>query len=422
MHGADMLIEERQIPVDDLRPGMFVSRLDRDWAGTPFLLQGFLVETQADIDRLAQYCAHVVVDVQKSDSFVHAALQTLERRGPRVEPVFEPAEPTLQAARAPRPRPVLVGLEDELPRAGQALEQARTSLVALMDELCGDGRLEVEAVAASVAPVVGTILRNPDAYFWLELLQQHDSYTYSHALNCCAFMAAFGRHLGYPDPTLRVMATGGLLMDIGKTALPDSLLDTPGPLDAEQTRQVRTHVERGLALYAQAGGSDPEVRDILAGHHEREDGTGYPQGLSGDAIGLFARIAGIVDAFDAMTSKRPWRPAMSRYDALQELYRQRGRQFHADLVEQFVQCLGVYPVGTLVELSSGEVAIVMAQNPARRLFPRVMLLTDGAKRRRASFQPLDLRETWVGAAPARLSIRRALAAGSYGLDPRMLYL
>ena len=161
------------------------------------------------------------------------------------------------------------------------------------------------------------------------------------------------------------------------------------------------------------------MRDIIETHHEREDGSGYPSALAGDAIPLFGRIAGIVDSFDAMTSARPYRASVSKYEALQQMYRARGRLFQADLVEQFVQCLGVYPVGTLVELSTGEVAVVMAQNPIRRLFPRVMLLTDVSKNLRKGFEPLDLRDTLAGGkASMQVNIRKSLPVGAYGLDTR----
>jgi hypothetical protein len=163
--------------------------------------------------------------------------------------------------------------------------------------------------------------------------------------------------------------------------------------------------------------------DMLLHHHERHDGSGYPNGLAGSDIPLYARIAGIVDTYDALISPRPWRAALSRHDALQAMYRERGRLFQDELIEQFMQCLGVYPVGSLVELSSGEVAIVMAQNPTRRLRPVLMLLTDTAKKIRSHFEPLDLMIADRARLPqAALKIVRGLEAGAYGLEPTELYL
>ncbi|MEO8366276.1 MAG: HD-GYP domain-containing protein [Pseudoxanthomonas sp.] len=412
-----MLIEEREIRVASLRPGMYVSRLDRDWIGTPFLLQGFLVQAQEDIDLLGQYCRHVFVDIVKSENFVRLSLQRLTRPGEGGYDV-----PDLKAIADSRPRPVLHKIEDELPRAREAVQEARKATTEIMDGLRAGNKMNETDVDQVVTPLVESVLRNPDAYFWLESMRQHDSYTYSHAMNCCVLMAAFGRHLGLPDEALHDLATGGLLLDIGKTGVPEELLERVQGLTDDEQGQLRNHVVQGLRLYDESGAGNAGVREIIQAHHEREDGSGYPSGLVGEHIPLFGRLAAIVDSYDAMTSARPYRPPVSKYEALQRMYRQRSQLFQGDLLEQFVQCLGVYPVGTLVELSTGEVAVVMAQNPVRRLFPRVMLLTDVGKKLRNGFESLDLRDTLAGKASAQISIRRCLQAGTYGLDPKELYL
>jgi HD-GYP domain-containing protein (c-di-GMP phosphodiesterase class II) len=412
-----MLIEEREIRVASLRPGMYVSRLDRDWIGTPFLLQGFLVQNQEDIDLIGQYCRHVFVDIAKSENFVRPSLQRLVRPGRGGYDM-----PDIKAIANSRPHPVLHKIEDELPRARLAVQEARKATTEIMAGLRAGDKLSEAEVDQVVTPLVESVLRNPDAYFWLESMRQHDSYTYTHAMNCCVLMAAFGRHLGLADEALHDLATGGLLLDIGKTVVPEELLERAQTLTDDELGQVRGHVEHGLRLYDESGAGNAYVREILQTHHERENGSGYPSALAGESIPLYGRLAGIVDSYDAMTSARPYRTAVSKYEALQRMYRQRGQLFQGDLLEQFVQCLGVYPVGTLVELSTGEVAVVMAQNPVRRLFPRVMLLTDVAKKLRQGFESLDLRDTLAGKASAQISIRRCLQAGSYGLDPRELYL
>lgn len=418
---TQVLIEEQKIGVASLRPGMYVSRLDRDWIGTPFLLQGFLVQTQEDIDLLAQYCRHVFVDTVKSESFIGSNLQRLEQSVRVAAESY--ALPTIDALINSRPRPVNQAVEVELPRAQQAVHNANLATMELISSARAGGKLDQTVVEQAVTPLVESVLRNPDAYFWLQAMRHHDSYTYSHAMNCCALMAAFGRHLGLGDHELRDMATGGLLLDIGKTAVPEALLESTELLGPAEQEILHGHLQHGVRLYDASAAGNLFVREIIATHHEREDGSGYPFGLAGNAIPLFGRIAGIVDSFDAMTSSRPYRAAVSKYEALQQLYRARGRLFQADLVEQFVQCLGVYPVGTLVELSTGEVAVVMAQNPIRRLFPRVMLLTDVSKKLRKGFESLDLRDTLAGGKPSsQVNIRKSLPVGAYGLDPRELYL
>jgi HD-GYP domain-containing protein (c-di-GMP phosphodiesterase class II) len=179
-----------------------------------------------------------------------------------------------------------------------------------MSSVRAGGKLDEAVVDQAVTPLVESVLRNPDAYFWLETMRHHDSYTYSHAMNCCALMAAFGRHLGLGDQQLHDMATGGLLLDIGKTAVPEALLESREVLDAAEQEIVHGHLQHGVRLYDASGADNLFVRDIIETHHEREDGSGYPSGLAGDGIPLFGRIAGIVDSFDAMTSARPYRAAL----------------------------------------------------------------------------------------------------------------
>jgi len=275
---------------------------------------------------------------------------------------------------------------------------------------------------SAAGAVVESILRNADTLFWVNALQRHGSYTYGHAINCCALAAAFGRHLGLPPDALVDLAAGGLMLDIGKMRLPQALLDHPGALDEVGMKHVRKHVALGLDILGESKQSwSPVVVEMLRTHHERWDGSGYPDGLAGHDIPLSGRMAAIIDSFDAMASKRPHVPAHARHEALQELYRNRDRLYHGELVEQFTGCLGVYPTGSLVELSTGEVAVVMSQNPSRRLRPLVMLLTDAAKSQLRVFRQLDLMALREEVA-AQVSIARALPVGAFGLDPAELFL
>lgn len=162
---------------------------------------------------------------------------------------------------------------------------------------------------------------------------------------------------------------------------------------------------------------------MVAGHHERYNGTGYPQGLAGSQIPVFARIAGVVDTYDAMTTPRPYAPPMSTYDAMRQLNKLAGIEFPVEVFEQFVQAIGVFPVGTLVELNTGEVGIVIAQNRVRRLRPKIMLLLDSDKAPLAEFHVVDLRKQLANAGgETSLWIERGLSPGDYGIDPSEYYL
>jgi HD-GYP domain-containing protein (c-di-GMP phosphodiesterase class II) len=403
-----MPLEERRIEAGTVVVGMFVCRLDRPWTETPFPLQGFLVESQADIDRLRALCQHVWIDVEKSVD-----------RGPRgllLRLGFRRERPGGGLLPEPAPYPDPVPLADEVARAGPAWDDARRFAARCIDDIRAGRRVQVDDLAKTLEPVVSSVVRNPDAYFWLDALRRRDGYAYTHAINCCALAATFGRQLGFPRELLVDLAAGGMLMDIGMAAMPDGQFDHPRRLEGSERAAVQRHVALGLERLEAAGLSNPALLEMIGSHHERLDGSGYPQRLAGLGIPLSGRMLGIVDSFDAMCSDRPHQAAMSRHHALQGLYRHRDQLYQAELLEQFSQALGVYPTGSLVELSTGEVAVVMAQNIARRLFPRVTLLTRPDKSIDPAFRQVDLWADRDDAAGSRRSIVRALPAGAYGLE------
>lgn len=410
-----MEIEERKVEIDGLTLGMFVSRLDRPWNETPFALQGFSISDQADIEQLRRYCRHVYIDVEKSTSVEQRSL--LQRLGYN----------TLTRNHQPLPAPISyvnrVSLAEELPQANKVWDSARALATRVIDDVRAGRRLSADALGAAIEPIVASVVRNADAFFWLDALRKRDAYSYSHAVNCCALATSFGRHLGFPRGMLVDLASAGMLMDIGKAVLPEELLSRAGPVRDEERKLVRSHVESSLQMLEQSGITSEDISQMVYSHHERHDGSGYPRGDSGAAIPLTGRMLGLVDTYDALSSERPHQKAMARHEVLQWLYRERDRLFQAELIEQFSQSLGVYPTGSLVELSSGEVAVVMAQNPARRLYPRVTVLTARDKSLDSAFRQIDL---WPLANLAdrsqRVWIERALPPGAYGLDTTELYL
>jgi HD-GYP domain-containing protein (c-di-GMP phosphodiesterase class II) len=410
-----MEIEERRLGIDELTLGMFVSRLDRPWTETRFPLQGFNIDAMSQIEQLRRYCRHVYIDIHKSTP--PGRRGTLEKLG----------YGSLTRRGRPLPAPGVyhtqTELADELKQAQAAWDDARALAASFVDDVRAGKRLSAEALGGAMEPIVASVIRNADAFFWLDALRKRDAYSYSHAVNCCALAASFGRHLGFPREMLVDLASAGMLMDIGKGALPEELLQRSDPISERERVQLRTHLDHSLSMLEQSGIRDLEITEMIRHHHERHDGSGYPAAIAGAKIPLTGRMLGLIDTFDALSSDRPHQKAMSRHDVLQYLYRQRDQLFQAELIEQFSQSLGVYPTGSLVELSNGAVAVVMAQNPARRLYPRVTILTHPDKRLDRAFPQVDL---WALAnAPdtaERVWIERALAPGAYGLDPTELYL
>lgn len=396
-------IEERRVEAVDLRIGMFVCRLDRPWEGTPFPLQGLELRTEDDVRRVRELCEFVYVDAHReiNDSMRRQIL----------------ARTSLQEARFRRSTTYAdrVSVEDELPRAREALQTASDMVDRLYYEVASGRELSIEYVEQAVRPLVASVLRSADAFLYLEGMRRHDSYTYSHAISCSALAAAFGRHMGLHEDTIISLAAGGLLMDVGKTRVPEALLNYPGSLAAGDVETVRAHVGHGLDILASAGINDPDVVAIVRTHHERHDGSGYPHHLVGNAIPVAGRMLGMIDTYDAMASVRPYRPPISRHQALQHIYGARDKLFQAELVEQFQVCLGVYPTGSLVELTSGEVAVVMMQNQARRLRPRVLVLSTPTKQPLTDFRVFDLLNQANNDAGA-VEITRSLAIGEYGIN------
>jgi HD-GYP domain-containing protein (c-di-GMP phosphodiesterase class II) len=399
-------IEERRIDVAELQLGMFVCRLDRPWEETPFLLQGVALTRLEDIETLRRLCSEVWIDTR------------------RVVPPDTPQALTRTDVSRHRfssrmTYTDLAPVEEEAPRARAAFEQASQIVNGLFEDVTSGRELSVEHVEQAVRPLVSTVLRSADAFFLVEGLRRSDSYSYSHAVSCSALAAAFGRHMGFDEETIFSLAAGGLLMDVGKTRLPEELLQYQGSLAPSEVDVIRSHVGHGLALLAEAGIANLDVLDIVRTHHERHDGSGYPEGLAGNVIPITGRMLGIVDSYDAMSSARPYRAAISRHQALQQIYAARNRLYQAEMIEQFQVCLGVYPTGSLVELSTGEVAIVMAQNQVRRLRPRVAILSAPNKQPLNDFRAVDLMQ--LGDKDG-VDIVRSLAAGDYGIDASRFFL
>lgn len=409
-----MAVEEVRLNVNELQPGMFVCRLDGlRWEDTPFPLQGVMVRTVDDIIAVRKHADYVYIDrIRSVDGTPEAVLMSLDLGG---------GGSRLQGLGSAIRYSVSASLDEELPRIRLAATEAQKLSRRLTDDLKEGRRLSLDEINTAIEPVVASVIRNPDAYFWLSSLRERDPYAYSHAVNCAALMSAFGRQLGFPAPTLVELASAGMLMDLGMSALPDGTVNHPGPLSDAQQSAMRRHVEASLAQLDAAPGTTPLIRSAIEFHHERHDGSGYPNGRRTFEIPLEARMLGIVDSFDAMSSARMHQPAAARHHVLQALYRERDRLFQSELVEQFSQSIGVYPTGSLVELSSGEVAVVTAQNSARRLLPKVTVLTRPDKTIDPRFRKVDLWQQVDGDGP-RLTIHRALQPGAYGLDLAEFFL
>lgn len=305
---------------------------------------------------------------------------------------------------------------EEVPEAKAAVNVTASATRHFFDRLVEDKLPNIEQVTEAVSLVVESVTRNSSAMLWLSGLKQKGDYLYSRAIDSAILMVAFGRQLGLPKSDLITLGISGISLDVGKTRLPRELLDKPDKLTEEEIETCRSHVMLGLAVLSRSSDTSEGVLETVSRHHERFNGEGYPFGLQGSEIGLYASMAGIVDTYTAITSNRPFAKAKSPSDALRVLHKSRDSLFQGALVDQFIQCVGIYPVGSVVELNTGDVAIVVEVNRSRRLKPKVMLVLGPDKQRLTKPTELDLATNPRMIGDEFVSIRRELPSDMYGLS------
>jgi HD-GYP domain-containing protein (c-di-GMP phosphodiesterase class II) len=412
-----------------LRTGLYVSRLDRPWTDTPFLFQGFLIENDEQLETLRRLCKVVYVEVSRTEAEELTRTPGEGRAATEPKSVEQPdlllelgSDPAAYVARTPAKDPA--PLKTELFLAEATYREAKRLVGSVFENLKRGGALDVPQLQSVVGSMVDSIFRNRDAMGWLARMKNTDDYLYNHSLATSVWALAFGRHLGLDKDTLKAIGTGAMLLDVGKTRLPPEILRKSGKPSEEEWRLIRQHVAEGLELLRATPGLDQRILSMVATHHERLDGSGYPHGLKGDDIPLLGRMAGIVDSYDAMIAERCYAQARSAYEAVRELKQLGGTAFPAQLVELFIQAVGVFPTGTLVELNTGEVGVVIGQNRFRRLRPEVLLILDAHKKVRSEFATVDLLtcEENSGNKEPALWIRCGLERGAFGIDPAEYFL
>ncbi len=409
-----MQIQHVKTPIESLKIGMFVSKLDCPWLDTPFSLQGFSVKTKSDINALKKYCSYVYIDVEKQIEIEEKESVESNQSKEKSESIKEDFLNSFNTSILSHKDKI--SFTDELPNANKALTESNTIIHDVMAELKASGKLKLSSLKKSTKTLMDSVLRNSDAITWLSLMKQKDDYIYRHSVSSSIYAFLLGRHLGYDQQELQMLGLGAMLLDIGKTKIPDELLNKVEVLTESETSLMRKHVDFGLEVLDQTTEVSPIVRSMLETHHERHDGTGYPKGLSGESIPMFGRIAGIVDSFDAMTSQRPYAQQISTYDCLRAFNQLSDKLFQKQLVEQFIQAIGFFPTGTLVELNNESVGVVVRQNSSSKLKPDVIIILDKNKNFKDEFVTISLEER------KSLWINKGLEPGSYDIDPTEYFL
>lgn len=422
---------------------MYVVELDRPWIDTPFLFQGFLIENDEQIGQLQEYCKFVLIDSLRSTQAGQAAISAYGNRAKSgmqdsaaqesasdfdryaaaydepnvntVRPAFIPADVETTTYRD------VSAMEAELAPAEEAYARTGEILHDLMKDIQSGKDLAIQEVETVVQDVVDSMVRNPDALMLIARLRQADEVLYGHGLNVAIYLVALGRHLGLPKDFLERLGVVGLLLDIGKIKLPRELLLKNDQLTSEEFETIKQHVNHSLDILSETPNLHPDILQGIAQHHERENGSGYPAGISQGNISLFGRMAAIADTFSALTNPRPYAEAATPHEALQAMSNWGDEFYHASMVEQFIHAIGVFPVGSMVELSSGEVAVVISHSKVRRLKPRVLIISGPDKSPLPHPATLDLLYQAATQEPLR-TILCGLPNGAYGLDAREYYL
>lgn len=347
--------KDLKIHVYELKVGMFISGLDIPWEDSPFLLQGFDLKNASDIKAVQAVCEYVTIDPERQKN-IHGAIPT----------AASSTQHQISFAKA-------------FDQSAATYEKTSDLVKDVMHDVRFGNQLNVESVKTAVSECVDSVLQNANAMLLLTQLKNQDEYTSQHSLNVCILAIMMGIYKGYSVAELNNLGICGMLHDIGKMKVPIEVLNKPGKLDANELKIMQRHSEFGRDILISARGVFPGAVDVAYTHHERLDGTGYPRSINDASITPNTRIISVVDTYDAITSDRVYNKGRLHLEAIAILTKARGTHFDEKLVLEFIDCIGIYPVGNLVELSNGEVAVVIEKNIKNRTRPKIILLLDKLK-------------------------------------------
>lgn len=357
----------KKIHVQDLKVGMYIHEICGSWMDHPFWKKSFKVLSQKQLQILTESSiSEVWIDTGRGvDVEVNAELTTVEEDQLKVAKILS------QISQEEMDAAFTVPLEEEMVRARKITEQARNAICAMFQEARLGKALHMDDTAALVEEISQSISRNPHALLSVARLKTKDNYTYMHSVSVCALMMALGRKMKLDGDLLKELGMAGLLHDVGKIMTPDEVLNKQHSLTAEEFEVMKAHPRHGWEILERAYGASDMTLDVCLHHHERMDGRGYPDGLSGEGISLFARMGAVCDVYDAITSVRCYKAAWEPAEAIRKMAEWKDGNYDETVFFAFVKTLGIYPVGTLVKLKSGRLGVVVAQSEKSLLTPVV---------------------------------------------------
>ena len=415
-----------KIIVSELQIGMYISKLDRPWLDTPFPFQGFYLRTKHEINEVQRFCDYVYINAEVgSEPYKESAIS---KPSPLLIKSSNKNKSKHLLASDLRKISINIGkyeentkpFKKEINNAKILFADLSHSVEQISFNIRVGKRLNIAETKTLTKSVVHSVIKNPNTMIWLSRLKDKGDYTYNHSLRSSVLATVFGRYLGLSEEDLISLATGVLLSDIGKTKIKRELLNKTGELTKSEKILLRSHVELGVEMLANEAKVDHSTLVIVETHHERFNGTGYPYALVGSEIPFFGQIAGLVDVFDAITNKKSYGKHLTAAQAMDWLYGQRDKLFSGKLIDDFVQAIGLYPAGTIVELTDESIGLVVSHNPDKRLRPVVFLLKDSNKNFIKSSKTLDLSKRAFLSKIDRPMVRKALLPESLSLTGSMI--
>ena len=395
-----------EVDVKDLGIGMYVSKLDRPWLETTFLFQGFEIKNRADIKAVQKQCQYVYVDKRKS----RKNIVIIQRNVP-----FSTS--WIEGRTAPEKRS---SFKREFAYAEAVHKRTSKIVKGFMEDVHLGRAINVEIAKEAVAECVNSILNSPDALLWLSQLKHWDEYTSEHSMNVCILSISLARQLDLPEEEINLVGLCGMMHDMGKMKVPIEILNKPGRFEPDELAIMQSHPALGWEILMESSGMPACVAEAAYGHHERLDGYGYPQGLTAASIHPYTRIVTIADMYDAIVSDRVYKKGKTHLEAINILTENSGKQLDTALVIKFIQGLGIYPPGNIVEMSNSEVAVVLEVNQVKKLKPKINMLLN-EEQHRVEPRLVDLAQIELDASGQGYMIKRIARPEEFDLDLNEIY-
>ncbi len=375
----------KKISVDQLVLGMHLKEFCGSWMEHPFWRTGFVLTDPKDIESvLASSIKEVWIDCDKGLDVAQGQSAVSEAESEAQ------VEAELQQAADARRIVAPVSTAVEIERAANICLQSKQAVISMFQEARMGKAIDVGGAQLMVEEITDSVTRNPGALISLARLKTVDDYTYMHSVAVCAMMVALAKQLGLDEKTTRTAGLAGLMHDLGKAMMPMDVLNKPGKLSAAEFAIIKTHPVEGHRALLSGSSVDPIVLDVCLHHHEKTDGSGYPKGLKSDEISLFAKMGAVCDVYDAITSNRPYKSGWDPAESLRKMAEWANGHFDPKVFQAFVKSLGIYPIGSLVQLSSGRLGVVVEQTGQSLTKPSVKVFFSTKSNMRIMPEVVDL--------------------------------